>query len=111
MTPPKLDPQWRDLLRERSGSAILMALDSIVQRHGVTVVAIDGWENIAGFEQRWIIHWRSAKWTPGPRGMVAPIETHVAVVQFEGSAEVSHMALFYRRAEKRLKLFAELVRD
>jgi hypothetical protein len=106
-----LAPQWRDMLRERSDTAIRMVLDEIVQKHGVTVVAIDGWEDIAGFQQRWIIHWRVSRWSPSARGAVAPIETHVTVVQFQCHAEFSAAAEFYRRAEKRLKLFAELCRD
>lgn len=111
MENPKLDPQWRNLLRERSSSAIIMVLERMVERYGATITHVSGMEDTRGSEHFWSISWRVNRWAPAARGAVRPIETYLAVIRFSPDRDMNPMSEFYRRAEKRLKLFAELCRD
>jgi hypothetical protein len=98
---------YRDLLRERSSGAIRDTLSALSPRN-VEVYDVEGYENLTRDEHFWVIRFglgAGGLWRKPP--MVAMIR--VPVGPLGNSVNPQHE--FYRRAEKRLKLFAELCRD
>ena len=97
--------RWRDMLTNRSAFAITAVLDHLVATALIHVLDVEANEDILTGEQIWVVEWDAT-----PSGYKAR-RREKAVIRFYATRDFNPMAEFYRRAEKRLKLFAELVRD
>lgn len=99
---------YRDMLYNRSPDAVRHVLNHLAAGKDIVVHEVEGYENASRDEHFWVIRfgigmgslWRKPMFVAMVRVPVNPLRS-----------DVNPMSEFYRRAEKRLKLFAELCRD